>query len=284
LGRFLSADTMVPSPGNPQALNRYSYTLNNPVKYTDPTGHYIYEGGSCAGDDCDPTASSYEGRLFRGVVGRDGQIYDYGAPTTVSTRFLSPAESKRIYGVAVAQRVSDSTLIDPTNEGLYTVLMAWGFGMGAASVPYQSGRPLAPGPNESFMNSADAVGSPDCAGCGYVAPSVQRLNPNEIGRWAEDQVGEQLPVEARQFPVVGGQRVYDGRFNGTVDSYVEIKTSTSGVVKLRPEIRSQVAFDVNMEPKPTWIFVNARPSRGLLNLLGQNHIPWHQLNVTPGYK
>ncbi len=27
------------SPGNPQSLNRYSYVLNNPLKYTDPTGH-----------------------------------------------------------------------------------------------------------------------------------------------------------------------------------------------------------------------------------------------------
>ena len=41
LGRFLSADTVVPQPGNPQALNRYSYVLNNPLKYTDPSGHYV---------------------------------------------------------------------------------------------------------------------------------------------------------------------------------------------------------------------------------------------------
>jgi len=39
LGRFVSADTIVPSAGNPQTLNRYSYTYNNPVRYTDPTGH-----------------------------------------------------------------------------------------------------------------------------------------------------------------------------------------------------------------------------------------------------
>ena len=39
VGRFLSPDTIVPEPGNPQALNRYSYTLNNPLRYTDPTGH-----------------------------------------------------------------------------------------------------------------------------------------------------------------------------------------------------------------------------------------------------
>ncbi len=41
LGRFLQADTIVPDPGNPQSLNRYSYTLNNPLKYTDPSGHCV---------------------------------------------------------------------------------------------------------------------------------------------------------------------------------------------------------------------------------------------------
>jgi RHS repeat-associated protein len=39
LGRFIQADTIVPEPGNPQALNRYSYVYNNPLKYTDPSGH-----------------------------------------------------------------------------------------------------------------------------------------------------------------------------------------------------------------------------------------------------
>jgi hypothetical protein len=29
-------------PANPQALNRYSYVQNNPLKYTDPTGHTWY--------------------------------------------------------------------------------------------------------------------------------------------------------------------------------------------------------------------------------------------------
>ena len=40
LGRFISPDTIVPEPGNPQALNRYSYVLNNPLRYTDPTGMF----------------------------------------------------------------------------------------------------------------------------------------------------------------------------------------------------------------------------------------------------
>jgi RHS repeat-associated protein len=39
IGRFVSADSIVPSPGNPQTLNRYAYAYNNPLRYNDPTGH-----------------------------------------------------------------------------------------------------------------------------------------------------------------------------------------------------------------------------------------------------
>jgi len=45
LGRFISADTVVPGAGNPQALNRYAYVRNNPLRYTDPTGHMVDPGG-----------------------------------------------------------------------------------------------------------------------------------------------------------------------------------------------------------------------------------------------
>jgi len=39
IGRFISVDTIVPEAGNPQALNRYSFVANNPLKYIDPSGH-----------------------------------------------------------------------------------------------------------------------------------------------------------------------------------------------------------------------------------------------------
>ncbi|MFB0536813.1 MAG: PKD domain-containing protein, partial [Anaerolineae bacterium] len=39
LGRFVSADTIVPDYNAPQALNRYSYVLNRPLQGGDPTGH-----------------------------------------------------------------------------------------------------------------------------------------------------------------------------------------------------------------------------------------------------
>ncbi len=40
LGRFLQADPFVQAPKNSQSLNRYSYVLNNPLSYTDPSGYF----------------------------------------------------------------------------------------------------------------------------------------------------------------------------------------------------------------------------------------------------
>ncbi len=42
---------------NPQSLNRYSYVLNNPLRYTDPTGNRAYgdgEDADCGGNKQDP--------------------------------------------------------------------------------------------------------------------------------------------------------------------------------------------------------------------------------------
>ena len=40
LGRFLSPDNYIQAPDYTQSLNRYSYCLNNPLKFTDPSGEF----------------------------------------------------------------------------------------------------------------------------------------------------------------------------------------------------------------------------------------------------
>jgi len=41
IGRFTKPDSLIPVPGNPQALNRFAYSLNNPLKFTDSSGHWV---------------------------------------------------------------------------------------------------------------------------------------------------------------------------------------------------------------------------------------------------
>ncbi len=52
IGRFITPDPIIPEVYNPQSLNRYSYVLNNPLKYTDPTGHLVVAWGGGAAVGC----------------------------------------------------------------------------------------------------------------------------------------------------------------------------------------------------------------------------------------
>ncbi|WP_199525047.1 RHS repeat domain-containing protein [Pseudoalteromonas sp. bablab_jr011] len=44
LGRFVQADPFIQFPNNSQSYNRYSYVLNNPMSFTDPTGYFSFSG------------------------------------------------------------------------------------------------------------------------------------------------------------------------------------------------------------------------------------------------
>ncbi len=64
IGRFAEQDSLIADLYNPQSLNRYSYALNNPVRYTDPTGH-------CDPDDCRWTSDGDGGWTITNKGGGD---------------------------------------------------------------------------------------------------------------------------------------------------------------------------------------------------------------------
>ena len=65
IARFITADTIIQAPFDPQSLNRYSYCRNNPLIYTDPTGHsFMGAVGSFFG-----AIGSFIGGMFSAIGG-----------------------------------------------------------------------------------------------------------------------------------------------------------------------------------------------------------------------
>jgi len=101
LGRFIQADTIVPSAQGTQAFDRYAYVNNNPLRYTDPSGRWI------CGDWYDPACAENFGEL-----NTFGQMYS----TTTSSPFQYVVSGSYDFGlqkVDVVDRYSDD-LISPS--------------------------------------------------------------------------------------------------------------------------------------------------------------------------
>ncbi|MFN3217666.1 MAG: RHS repeat-associated core domain-containing protein [Acidimicrobiales bacterium] len=114
VGRFTQADTIVPDAATPAAFNRYSYVINNPLKYVDPTGH-CYGLPADAADACvgvfndSPLAGGYHletwgaaGELGCGHVICETSATQQGTPggsvgVTIDT-FIAQADGSRRVG------------------------------------------------------------------------------------------------------------------------------------------------------------------------------------------
>ncbi len=97
IGLFISPDPVIQSPTNPLNYNLYSYCLNNPLKYTDPSGYTLSMSSSlynsimfffnAAGDG----ETYYGGRALRKHMASDGRggsggswqpVYKYSVSTS----------------------------------------------------------------------------------------------------------------------------------------------------------------------------------------------------------
>ena len=71
LGRFLQADPLVQAPSNSQNYNRYSYVLNNPISYTDPSGYFFKQLNKMFGKFAPFVSIAFQyGRLGEQVYGQ----------------------------------------------------------------------------------------------------------------------------------------------------------------------------------------------------------------------
>ncbi len=101
LGSFLSPDTLVPEPGQPEGYNRYAYANGNPLRFIDPTGHYSIEELQVhfGVDSYEALMALFnEGGLYAGNTGWYDILRDAQDGDSI-TAFLSDGNSTSIQGV-----------------------------------------------------------------------------------------------------------------------------------------------------------------------------------------
>ena len=112
LARFISADTIVPQPGSSQGYDRYAYVNNNPINFTDPSGHKMDDG--CLIDGCEGNRNLITHTLYLGgfpftLIPSSPQSYSQKAEETFSTN-----EDKVTTGLGAA-----GIAVDILEQGLY---------------------------------------------------------------------------------------------------------------------------------------------------------------------
>jgi RHS repeat-associated protein len=98
-GRFLQADPTIQSPGNLQSFNRYSYVMNNPFFYTDPSGYFSLRG---LFETVASGGLSHLGGAWKDVTGtswsQSRDQYIKPAIVIVASIYLGPAVYNAAYG------------------------------------------------------------------------------------------------------------------------------------------------------------------------------------------
>ena len=116
LGRFLSPDNYVQLPDFSLSFNRYSYCLNNPLKYVDPDGESVlligailvgaYLGGSSVNGTFNPTKwnysnwQTYAGIAIGGIAGYAGAVVGASVAASASAYGMGSIGSGVFGGIA----------------------------------------------------------------------------------------------------------------------------------------------------------------------------------------
>ncbi|NJN84686.1 MAG: RHS repeat-associated core domain-containing protein, partial [Caldilineaceae bacterium] len=98
LGRFVSADTIIPDPTYPQTFNRYAYVLNNPLKLIDPSGHIAESFDRMLEDPGAPAVSNVAATAARVRAARDSRSRPSPAPAPAPRVAMGPQPRPAVTG------------------------------------------------------------------------------------------------------------------------------------------------------------------------------------------
>jgi RHS repeat-associated protein len=216
LGRFIQPDTIVPSALNPQALNRYAYVLNNPLKYTDPTGH----AESCGMDGCGgklPDDTTGEAK-FLAIYWEAGRNYEnylramyVESNSVLAEAYLGAFEATRGQALhLVPENLITQAQIDEVVTGWIlggmSSVMAFNLPMPkfttTVGVPIQSTNDVFPQPNTGGPTNISAMYPPNNGAAGKTTQTT--LKPGTIvdrkGKGGFYVAPQGTPIEQRSLP------------------------------------------------------------------------------------
>lgn len=163
LGRFVSTDPAFEvhkSVHNPQRWNRYSYVLNNPLAFIDPSGETLTVSGSAgAKDKFKDTANS-------GLMGKEANVASDGTVTLDSTGEQGPPTAEQ----AALENTLNQAISDPATT---SISLSEG-SAGAIVGEYATG--------EIDMNDVQALGTtPGVSATGALGHEVAEQFARQVG-------------------------------------------------------------------------------------------------------
>lgn len=144
-GRFTSPDPLLSSgrPDQPQSWNRYSYVLNNPLKFTDPTGQQ--EQGPC-GPQQDDCIEVLQGTAIAGKQGAENFVLNLVNTPIVAVNFLAEPVGGYVAPLPLPEKTSGDEGVDAGSKiaeftiGIATMMFSGGTSGGGTAT--QSSTPV----------------------------------------------------------------------------------------------------------------------------------------------
>gem|GEM_PF-3855451 len=119
--RFTQPDDVIANPYNPQELNRYSYVNNNPLTYTDPTGHFDVP---VLGNIVDAGLTAYDAEQVIAEPKNPTNWVALGLDATAAVVPVVPdgaGEAVRVaeHGAELAAKANDAKVVNNASKAVY---------------------------------------------------------------------------------------------------------------------------------------------------------------------
>ena len=190
IGRFISADKQVLAIYNPQGINRYSYCLNNPVIYVDPTGEFGLLAAVAIG-------AAIGAALGAAQAGTEGNLFELQAWANFNWSAAAIGAIAGGVGGAIAPIAGAGVLAAVGVQGLGGAILAGAVGGAAVGGASYTVSWAASGKSWSWSSFGTAVGSGAISGAIMGSLTSGEIMPFLKGQktfWGESTLPDITPM------------------------------------------------------------------------------------------